>query len=96
MDCTGSRECSWSEGRTEYFPTIDEHDAVGSWGQFVVVYLEDRVVFSQSIEEKLYHMRTVLGLFSRASVSLKLKTCYLFNEPIDYLEHIIKPGTLAI
>lgn len=40
----------------------------GKW-KFLLIYLDDVIIFSTSVEEHLDHLLPVLGLLSRASVS---------------------------
>lgn len=63
---------------------------------FALVYLDDVANFSRSIGEHLDHLRTVLELLSGAGVSLRLKTCFIFENHSDYLGHVTQPGTLDI
>lgn len=64
--------------------------------KFALVDLDDVVIFSRSVAEHLDRLRTVLGLLPRAKVSLSLKMCFFVEECIDYLGHIVQPGTLGI
>ena len=42
---------------------------------FVMVYLDDIIIFSQMIEEYLQHMRKVLEALRQAGLKLKLEKC---------------------
>lgn len=64
--------------------------------QFALVYLDDVIMFWRSVEDHLDHLRTVLELLPRAEVSSKLKTCFFFEDRIDYLGHVIPPARLGI
>lgn len=64
--------------------------------QFALVYLEDIVTFSTTPRQHIEHTKKVLGLLSKAGVSLKLKKCRFFTTTIDYLGHVIRPGRLEI
>ena len=61
-----------------------------------LVYLDDVIIHSKSIEEHIQHVDQILGTLARAGVSLKLKKCRFFTSTVKYLGHIIKPGTLEI
>lgn len=57
--------------------------------RFALVYLDYIIMFSNTPEEHLTHLRYVWTLFSEAGVTLKLKKCLLFTDRIDYLGHVI-------
>lgn len=73
-------------------------DAMLSAGksQFAMVYMDDIVILSRSVEEHLDHIRTLLKLLSRAGVSLKLESCFFIKEHIDYLGLVIQPARLGV
>lgn len=60
--------------------------------QVTLVYLNDILVFSKSVEDHIEEVRRVLRLPSEAGDTLKLKKCELFAETIYYLDHAIRPG----
>jgi Reverse transcriptase (RNA-dependent DNA polymerase) len=61
-----------------------------------LVYLDDVIVFSRTIEEHFGHLQEVLSLLERAGITLKLSKCHFFKDTVDYLGHVIVPGRLAI
>ncbi len=61
-----------------------------------LVYLDDVIAFSRTIEEHFEHLQDVLRLLEEAGVTLKLKKCQLFCDTVDYLGHVIRPGRLAL
>ena len=63
--------------------------------QFALVYLDDIIIYSKSIEEHYDHLQTVLGLVHKAGISLKIHKCQFFTETVDYLGHTVSPGKLA-
>lgn len=62
----------------------------------VLTYLDDIVNFSRAVAEHLEHIRTVLGLLSRARFSIVLKKCFSFDDRIHYLGDVIQPGKRRI
>ena len=64
--------------------------------QFALVYLDDIVIFSPKPEEHIEHVKKVLMLLQDAGVTIKLRKCFFFTDNIDYLGHVIRPGTLEI
>ena len=65
------------------------------WKTFLV-YLYDVIVFSRTFEEHITPMREVFVLLSRAGVSLKASKCFLFQEKVEYLGHIVGHGHMRV
>ena len=61
-----------------------------------LVYLDDVIIFSKSIEEHLKHVDEVLEILRQAGMALKLKKCHFFTNSVNYLGHVIRPGTLEV
>jgi len=61
-----------------------------------LVYLDDVIVYSKSVEEHIEHLDHVLELLRGAGATLKLKKCHFFRPSVDYLGHVIRPGQLAV
>ena len=61
-----------------------------------LVYLDDIIVFSNTAEEHVHHVREVLTILKEAGFSLKLKKCKFFAKSVDYLGHVIRPGRLEV
>ncbi|KAJ9511015.1 hypothetical protein QJQ45_002809 [Haematococcus lacustris] len=57
--------------------------------QFVLVYLDDILIYSQSEAEHLEHLRTVLGLLRQHQLYANLSKCAFFLPSMDFLGHII-------
>lgn len=64
--------------------------------QYALVYLDDVIIYSKSVEDHFAHVRTVLTLLQNAGVSLKLNKCSFFTTAVDYLGHKIRPGKLEV
>ncbi len=65
------------------------------WKQ-CLIYLDDVIVFSNSIEDHIQHVDDILSCLAHAGVTLKIKKCSFFTTTVEYLGHIIKPGRLEI
>jgi transposase InsO family protein len=61
-----------------------------------LVYLDDIIVFSASLEEHVHHLDEVLERLYRAGLSLKLPKCHFGKDTVSYLGHVIRPGKLAV
>jgi hypothetical protein len=66
-----------------------------TWKSFLV-YLGDIIVFYPSFEAHMLHLDGVLERLYRAGLSLKLEKCYFCKDTVSYLEHVIRPGKLAV
>ena len=64
--------------------------------KFVLVYLDDIIIFSRDVDEHLRHLESVLKLLQEAGATLRLPKCHFFKEQVKYLGHILRPGKLAI
>ncbi|KAE8895364.1 hypothetical protein PF005_g4105 [Phytophthora fragariae] len=56
---------------------------------FVVVYLDDIVVFSANEEEHLEHLRIVFERLARYGVTLNGKKCHILRKEFDYLGYTL-------
>jgi hypothetical protein len=64
--------------------------------QFIVVYLDDILIFSETWEEHLRHIRWTLEKLRENSLYAKLKKCEWGSQEVEYLGHIIRPGEVAM
>ena len=64
--------------------------------KYVLVYLDDIIVFSDSDQKHLRHLENVLKMLREAGATLRLSKCDFFKREVKYLGHIVRPGKLAI
>jgi len=64
--------------------------------QNVLVYLEDRIIFSADAESHLFNLDTDLTLLVKHGVTLKAKKCHLFCNEKWYFGHAVRPGRLSV
>jgi len=64
--------------------------------QICLVYLDDVIVFSRSPEEHFQHLDEVLARLGKAGVTLKAANCHFFQEEVEYLGHVIRPGRVHV
>jgi len=57
--------------------------------KFVIVFLDDILIYSKSEEEHKYHLRLVLQVLREYQLYAKLSKCSFYQEKIHYLGHII-------
>jgi hypothetical protein len=57
--------------------------------KFVIVFLDDILIYSKSEEEHEHHLRLVLQVLREHQLYAKLSKCYFYQKKIHYLGHII-------
>src|SRR6266542_5433211 len=57
---------------------------------FIMVYLDDIIIFFQIMDEHLQHMKKVLKALRQAGLKLKLKKCEFTKKQLNYLSFIIR------
>lgn len=62
--------------------------------KFVLLYLDDVVVYSNTLSEHLQHLRTVLTTLRQNRFFAKLSKCVFGKPEIEYLGHFIGNGCL--
>ena len=56
---------------------------------FTIVSLDDIMIFSQTVEEHLDHIKQVFEKLGSLHLSTKLSKCHFFTKKIQYLGHIL-------
>jgi len=59
---------------------------------FVVVYIDDIMIYSTTFEEHMKHIDQVLGKLQEVNLMLKLKKCKWCETDIEFLGHIVGQG----
>lgn len=57
--------------------------------EFVVVYLDDIVIFSKTLEEHVEHLRKVFQLLRENELYIKKEKCSFAKEEVHFLGHVI-------
>src|SRR6266511_1002490 len=58
-------------------------------GKFVLVYLDDIIIYSKTFEEHKEHVRLVFEVLRAASLMMKPKKCKFAQKELRFLRHII-------
>ena len=61
-----------------------------------LVYLDDIIIFSKDRETHLQHVDQILAVLHKNGLTLKLKKCHFFQQSVDYLGHVVRPGLLQV
>ena len=61
---------------------------------FVKAYVDDVIIFSNSIEEHLKHLELVFDVIRKAKLSLNPKKCEFLKDKVEYLGFIIGNNTI--
>jgi len=57
--------------------------------QFIAVYLDDILVFSETLQDHLAHLRSVIDRLKSANLKLKPAKCMFVRKEVEYLGHVI-------
>jgi len=64
--------------------------------QFVVVFIDDILIYSESREEHAEHLRVVLGILREHQLYGKLSKCEFWLEEVQFLGHVISAQGIAV
>ena len=59
--------------------------------EFVSVYLDDVIVFSETLQDHIKHLRAVFDRLRKAGLMLNPSKCKLLSKEVEYLGHIVTP-----
>ena len=65
-------------------------------GKFVIVYLDDILIFSKTKEEHLEHIDMVLRRLHEEKLVINLEKCLFMQEELTYLGFVISQGCLKM
>jgi len=63
---------------------------------FLIVYLDDILIFSKTWEEQLKHVKQTLDVLKRDKLYVELSKCEFGKTSSNYLGHIVGGGELKI
>lgn len=64
--------------------------------RFVLVYLDDVIIFSQTDEEHQRHVREVLDALRNEKLYMNAKKCFFFQHEIEFLSHVVGNGKIQM
>lgn len=77
------------------FERLMERILQGLRWQILLVYLDDVIVFSSSIQEHFERLDTVFTKLKDVGLKLKPKKCHLLQREVVYLGHVVSPLGIA-
>jgi hypothetical protein len=63
--------------------------------KFALVFFDDILIYSQTYDDHLQHLATVLGILQQDQWQVKLSKCAFSQEKINYLGHVISAAGVA-
>ena len=77
------------------FQRLMEKVLQGLLWRTAVVYLDDVVIYSRSLEDHYSHLEAVIQRFQQHNLKLKPRKCELFRTRVHYLGHVVTPEGVA-
>src|SRR5688572_14423856 len=65
-------------------------------GLFVVVYFDDILIFSKSIEEHLEHLRAVFDALRAARLFGNMEKCTFCTQRVSFLGYVVTPQGIEV
>jgi len=64
--------------------------------KFVVVFIDDILIYSRTQEEHVEHLRLVLGILREKGLYAKLSKCEFWMDEVQFLGHVISAQGIAV
>lgn len=64
--------------------------------QFVVIFIDDILVYSQTTEEHEHHLRKVLEILREQQLFAKFSKCHFWQKEVRFLGHVVSAGGIAV
>jgi hypothetical protein len=79
-----------------YFMYVMNEVFIEYLDKFVVVFIDDILIFSKNEEEHDEHLRLVLRKFRENQLYAKLSKCEFWLKEVSFLGHIISEGGISV
>jgi len=77
------------------FQRLMDSTLVGLNYEICLVYLDDIILFSHTVEEHLIRLCILFDRLRKANLKLKPSKCHLLQKEVKFLGHVISAGTVA-
>jgi hypothetical protein len=64
--------------------------------KFVLVFIDDILIYSKNIEEHKEHLKLLLQLLREHQLYAKFSKCEFFQKQVHYLGHVISEEEVAV
>ncbi|XP_058741757.1 uncharacterized protein LOC131614147 [Vicia villosa] len=64
--------------------------------QFVVIFIDDILIYSLTIEEHMEHLRIVLSVLREKQLFAKFSKCEFWMSEVKFLGHVVSGGGVAV
>jgi RNase H-like domain found in reverse transcriptase/Reverse transcriptase (RNA-dependent DNA polymerase)/Integrase zinc binding domain/Chromo (CHRromatin Organisation MOdifier) domain/Retroviral aspartyl protease len=64
--------------------------------QFVIIFLDDILVYSKTAEEHAKHLKIVLSILRKNQLYAKLSKCAFFQQKVKFLGHVISSEGISV
>ena len=70
------------------------NDILNPYSKFVIVYIDDVLIFSQTIDQHFKHLHTFINIIKQNGLEVSQTKINLFQTRIRFLGHNIHQGTI--
>jgi hypothetical protein len=78
------------------FQAYINRSLAGLLDQSCVVYLDDILIYSETYEEHVRHVREVLARLRKFALYASLKKCFFFQQEVEFLGYIVSTAGVSI
>ncbi|XP_058765537.1 uncharacterized protein LOC131639035 [Vicia villosa] len=64
--------------------------------RFVVIFIEDILIYSKKVDEHMEHLRIVLSVLREKQLFAKLSKCEFWMSEVKFLGHVISGGSVVV
>ena len=64
--------------------------------EFVIVFIDDILVYSRSKKEHMEHLRTTLQILKENQLYAKFKKCEFWLEKVSFLGHVVSKDSISV
>lgn len=65
-------------------------------GKYCLVYLDDIIIFSETFEEHIHHLKEIFRLLLKAGFKINWKKCQFLKPYVEYLGHVVGQGEVRV